>query len=104
MGWGMDVEERDDSVIVHADAPGFEPGDFDLQVRDHELILCACHSSDKKEGEEGRSWERRQLRHAISLPSGIDPEKVDAQYKNGVLTVTLPKSEKARGRRIEVKS
>ena len=101
--WGLDLEERDDAFVVRAEAPGFESGDFDLQVHDHQLMLRASRKAEKAE-EAGSEWEQRELYRSVSLPADIDAEKVDAQYRNGVLTVTLPKTEQSQGRRIEVKS
>ena len=101
--WGLDVEEQDDKIIVRAEAPGFEPDDFDLQVRDNEFVLCASQT-EEKEQEGGRQWHQQELYRSIPLPSAVDAEHVDAQYRNGILTVTLPKTEKGKSRRIEVKS
>jgi HSP20 family protein len=101
--WGLDMQERDDAFVVRAEAPGFEPGDFDLQVHDHQLTLRASRKAEKEE-DTGHEWEERELYRSVSLPTEIDAEKVDAQYHNGVLTVTLPKTEQSQGRRIEVKS
>jgi HSP20 family protein len=102
-GWGLDVDDQEDKVVVRAEAPGFEPDDFELQVRDDQLTLCACQSAEKKE-DGGRRWHEQELYRSVPLPHGIDAEHVDAQYRNGILTVTLPKTEKSRSRRIEVKS
>ncbi|MCC7086689.1 MAG: Hsp20/alpha crystallin family protein [Pirellulales bacterium] len=102
--WGLHVEENDDSIVVHAEAPGFESGDFDVQVRDNELRLCGSHHAESKEEKgNGYHWEERELCRTVTLPGGIDAEKVNAQYRNGMLTVTLPKSEQARGKKIQVK-
>jgi HSP20 family protein len=102
-GWDLAVVDEADKVIVRAEAPGFEPGDFDLQVRDDQLVLCACQSEEKEE-EGARQWHQQELYRSIPLPSGIDAEHVDAQYRNGILTVTLPKTENSKSRRIDVKS
>lgn len=100
--WGVEVEDEPEAIVVRAEAPGFEPGDFDLQVRGNELILKACRKSEKKE--KGHEEQRHQeCYQAITLPSGIDPEKVTATYRNGVMTVTLPKTAEGKGRRIPVK-
>jgi HSP20 family protein len=101
--WGLDVEDQPDKIVVRADAPGFEPDEFDLQVHDDHLVLCACTSEEKKE-EGARQWHQQELYRSIPLPSGVDAERVEAQYKNGVLTVTLPKTEHAKSRKIEVKT
>jgi HSP20 family protein len=102
-GWGFDVEDKDDKVVVRAEAPGFEPKDFDIEVKDDQLVLCACQSSEE-EKDGGRQWHQQELYRSIPLPSHIDTEHVDAQYRNGILTVTLPKTEVGTRRRIEVKS
>jgi HSP20 family protein len=73
----MDLQEDDNAVTVRAEAPGFEPSEFDIQVRGDHLILSAAHKTD--------------------------PDKAEAAYRNGVLTLTLPKTEQSKGRRIEVK-
>jgi HSP20 family protein len=101
--WDLDVEDAEDKVIVRAEAPGFEPNDFDLQVRDDQLVLCACQSEETTE-DGGRQWHQQELYRSIPLPAGIDAEHVDAQYRNGILTVTLPKTEKSHSRKIDVKS
>jgi HSP20 family protein len=101
-GWGLDVEDKDDKVIVRAEAPGFEPDDFDLQVKDDQLVLCACASEEKAE-EGARKWHQQELYRSIPLPSHIDAEHVDAEYHNGILTVTMPKTEPAKSRKIKVK-
>jgi HSP20 family protein len=102
-GWGLDIDDQDDKIVVRAEAPGFEPDDFDLQVRDDQLMLCACQSEEKQENG-GRRWHQQELYRSVPLPHGIDAEHIDAQYRNGILTVTLPKTEKSKSRRIDVKS
>jgi HSP20 family protein len=103
--WGMDVEETDEAILVKAEAPGFEPGDFDLQVRDNELVLKASKKVETKD-KEGKVKEVRQQEcyQSVLLPSGINQEKVDAKYHNGILTVTLPKTAEGKGKKIAVKS
>jgi HSP20 family protein len=100
--WGLDVDDQDDKIVIRAEAPGFEPDDFDVQVRDDQLTLCACQSEEKQE-EGGRHWHQQELFRSVPLPHGVDADHVDAEYRNGVLTVTVPKSEKSKSRRIEVK-
>jgi HSP20 family protein len=101
--WGLDIDERDDAVVVRAEAPGFEPGDFDLQVRGNHLTLCACHQVDSDKTEGGYEWSRHELSRTVTLPDDVDPEKVEAHYRNGVLTVTLPRVTPTSSRKINVK-
>lgn len=101
--WGLDVEEHEDKVTVRAEAPGFEPDDFDLQVRGDQLVLRAAHKAEAEEPERGyREWRRQELYRSVALPPGIDADNVQATYRNGVLTVTLPKTQESKGRRITV--
>jgi len=102
-GWGLDVEDQEDKIIVRAEAPGFEPEDFDLEVRDNKLVLRASQSKEKRE-EGSRHWRRQELFRSVPLPARIDEQRVDARYRNGILTITLPKTEQTKRRRIEVKS
>jgi HSP20 family protein len=101
--WGLEVEDQDDAVVVRAEAPGFEPGDFDVQVQDGRLTLRAARKTETKK-DEGRAWSQRQCYQSVTLPAGIDKDKVEARYHNGVLTITLPKTPEAKGRRVPVKS
>jgi len=102
--WGLDVKESDDRVVVRAEAPGFEPDDFDLQVRGDQLILRADHVARTVEPERGyREWSQQEFYRSVALPPGIKADDVEATYRNGVLTVTLPKTEESKGRRITVK-
>jgi len=103
-GWDMDVQEEDGAVTVRAEAPGFEPGDFDVQVRGDRLILRATHGAQSEEKERGyREWHRQEFYRSVALPAGAESDKVDAEYRNGVLTVKVPLGEQHRPRRIQVK-
>jgi len=104
-GWmtrfGLDVEETDETVIVRADAPGFEAGDFVIEVRDDVLRIAA----DRKEEAEGKAPTiERTMRREVTLPAAVNAEKVEAKYRNGVLELRLPKAEPVKTRKIEVKA
>jgi len=96
-GWGMETDETDTALTVKMDAPGFEPGDFDVQVSGDTLRVTAERKGEKGEG----SFERRFGR-SVPLPAPVDPEKVQAKYKSGVLELTLPKTEQAQWKKINV--
>jgi len=101
--WGLDVKENDNDLLVRAEAPGFEPSDFDLQVRDNHLVLHASHKAETEEKERGfHEWRQQEFYREVPLPSGIDANKVEAKYRNGVLTVTMPKTGESKARRITV--
>jgi HSP20 family protein len=103
--WGLEVEDQDDSVVVRAEAPGFEAGDFDLRVEDSRLVLRASKKVETKD-EKGKVQEYREQEcyEAVALPAGIDLVLVDARYHNGVLTVTLPKTTEGKAKRIAIKA
>lgn len=102
-GWGLDVREEDGNVIVRAEAPGFEPSDFDIQVRGDQLVLSATHRSESQEKEGGhQEWRRLEFYRSVPLPGAIDRDQVKAVYRQGILTVTLPKGEDDNRKRINV--
>jgi HSP20 family protein len=105
--WGLEVRDEDRDIVVAAEAPGFEPKDFDIQVTDNTLSIRAEHREESRQGEgESRFFETRRSRfqRLIPLPDNVDAERVDARYKNGVLELRLPKTQQSPRRRIEVKS
>jgi len=102
--WGLDVQEDDTTMTVRAEAPGFEPGEFNVEVRDNQLVMCACHKAEHNEEKTGaHRWQRQEFYHSMMLPSGVDAEKVEADYRHGILSVKIPKTEAAQGHHIEVK-
>jgi HSP20 family protein len=100
-GYGADIEETEEMVVVRADAPGFEPEDFDIQVLGNTLKIAAKR---KMEGKDNTPTIARQLERVLTLPDGVDPAKSEAHYHQGVLELRLPKTEKAKARKIEVKA
>jgi HSP20 family protein len=103
--WGFEVHEEDAAVIVRAEAPGFESGDFDVQVSGNRLELHASKVVVTKD-EKGQIREQRDLMccESVTLPSDIDRDKGEAKYHNGVLTVILPKTAEAKGKKITVQN
>lgn len=100
-GYRADIEETEEMVVVRADAPGFEPEDFDIQVLGNTLKITAKR---KMEGKDKIPTVARELERVLTLPEGVDPEKIEAHYRQGVLELRLPKTEKAKARKIEVKA
>jgi HSP20 family protein len=103
MGWGFDVDDRENEIVVRAEAPGFEAGDFTIEIVGDSLVLKA-ERKEEEEGGNGHSYRRGRLYRRVSLPRGIDADKIEARYHNGVLEVRVPKGEEAKGKRITVKS
>jgi HSP20 family protein len=99
---GLAMEECDEEVVIRAEVPGFEPNELEVSLRGNELTLRAEH----REPTEGEAGERRHARfeRCLTLPPGMDPDKIEARYRNGVLEVHVPRVPEAKPRRIEVKT
>ncbi len=106
-----DVIEKEDSYQLEAELPGFNKEDIKVDLKDDTLTISAMHNDNKDEKDENGKYIRRERRSSSYQRSfhveGLKPEDVIAQYKNGVLTVHLPKKEtipqKEEAVRIEVK-
>jgi HSP20 family protein len=106
--WGVlasEVRETDDDVIVGLEIPGMEPDDFQIDVVNDYLVVRGEKRLAREEAR-GRFYvmERAygRFERAVPLPAPVDPQGAKARYRNGVLTVTLPKNPRLRGRRIPV--
>jgi HSP20 family protein len=99
-----EVSETDDAFLVHVELPGIRKDQVDVQLVDRELVI----SGDIKESENGkrRRSSRRtgRFEYRTYLPGDVKADQVSAQLADGVLTVTVPKSEATKPRRIEVKT
>ncbi|MDP6381216.1 MAG: Hsp20/alpha crystallin family protein, partial [Phycisphaerae bacterium] len=90
----VDVAETDTDLVVKVEAPGLEPKDIDISIRDGILTI---QGEKKEEAEEkGLNWRRVERRYGsfvrnIALPDVANTEKVEATAKDGVLTIRLPK-------------
>jgi HSP20 family protein len=100
--WNLDVEENEEAVVIRAEAPGFEVGDFELFVHEGYLILSVCHKNESLKKAKTTVTPEWFCREAVMLPPGVIPEKITAVYKNGVLLVTLPRKPEAKGIRVPI--
>jgi HSP20 family protein len=101
----VDLFEDKDNVIVKAELPGLKREDIEVSLHDGALSISGERKSEEKvENAEVRRTERfvGRFQRTITLPSSVKGDKVSAQYKDGVLTVTLPKAEEAKPRQIQV--
>jgi HSP20 family protein len=94
----VDVEETDDAYVVTADLPGFDREGIDVELAGDRLTLSATHTeteSEERDEAEGRYLRRERRQQSVSrsirLPEPVDEDAAEADYSNGVLTVTLPK-------------
>jgi HSP20 family protein len=99
--WGIEMEELEGEVVVRAELPGFEMNELEVTLRDNVLTIRAEH---KEAAEEGKAEPRHvRVERMVTLPAGIEPERIEARYRNGVLEVHVPRAAAALPRRIEVK-
>lgn len=83
------VKETDEAYLFEAELPGYEPDEIDLSVQDGMLTIAAEHREQSGD-DENQSVATRSVRRSFTM-EGVDEERIAAQYKNGVLRVTLPK-------------
>jgi HSP20 family protein len=102
--WGLEVTPTEKEFVVRAEAPGFEAGDFEVNVAGDVLHIRAERKATEEKKEEGTFTRTARLERWVNLPAGTDSNKVEATYRNGVLEIHLPRSPEAIGRKIEVKS
>jgi HSP20 family protein len=101
----VDIEETDDAYIVEIDLPNVNPEDVTIEMRGEELRISGEHQERERAG-----VVRRQNRpmgdfeYLVDLPSDIDPNRVEATYENGVLKITVGKTQDVQPRRIEVRA
>ena len=101
----LDLKETTDSVEVRVDLPGFEAAEIDVQLNNNVLTISGSREEEKKE--ESATFHRIERRsgnfsRSVALPVKVVDDKVDAKFRNGVLTVSLRKSENGKGRKIKV--
>jgi len=101
------IAETDKSYELTLDLPGMKPDEFDIELKEGQLWVTGERKQEKEE--KGKTFHRierqhGQFRRIIPLDLPVDADKVEAEYKDGVLHVTVPKSETAKPKRIEVKA
>jgi len=112
LGWAppIDVLDRKDEIVVRADLPGIEQRDLEVNVERGVLTIRGSRQEERetKEGEGGdyyccERWAGSFTR-SVALPPGVDPDRIRATFKNGVLEVHVPKTPQATGKKIEIKA
>lgn len=103
----VDLSESETEVVVKAALPGIKPEEVDISVSDGVLSVKGETRSEEKS--EGENYYRQEIRYgafsrSIPLPSKVDHERAGAEFKDGILTVTLPKAEDVRPKQIKIKA
>jgi HSP20 family protein len=105
----LEVEEDDDEIRIRVELPGVEEKDVDVSLRDGQLSVRGEKREERSGKEGGERWTECRYGsfvRAIPLPCEVEEDRVEASFKRGVLTVTLPKTAESRraNRRIEVRA
>lgn len=101
----VDIVENDDNIVLKAELAGVDPKDVDIQVEDNTLYLKGQRKFEnevKKENYHRIERSYGSFARSFSLPSSIDANKVVAEFKDGLLTLTLPKREEAKPKTIRI--
>ena len=100
-----DLSETDDAFRIRLDVPGMTKDDIAINLQNNTLTVSGERSSERQEdGEEYVRVERAfgTFHRTFTLPDAVDPDRVEATYDEGVLTINVPKTEKSTRRQIEI--
>ncbi len=101
----MDLVETEDDFVLKADLPGLGDGDVKIEVEDNVLTISGERKSEREEGKDGYYRVERasgSFRRSLTLPEGVDPESVQANFERGVLEVRIPKPEARKPHKVEI--
>src|SRR4029078_6996565 len=101
----VDLVEAEDHFVLKADLPGLAEGDVNIEVQDGTLTISGERAAEHEEREKG--WYRIErscgrFSRSLTLPDGVDPDRIAASFDHGVLEVRIPKPEQRKPRRIEI--
>lgn len=102
----LDVSESENEITVKAEVPGCKADDIDISVHGNTLIISGEKKQEEEKKEKGYYRMERSygsFRRDVTLPSDVDPAKVSAACKDGILTINLPKTERAKAIKVKVK-
>ena len=103
----VDMVEKDDQIIVTAPLPGLKPEDVDIRITGNMLTIKGEFREEKEEEQENVHCRERRygmFHRMIRLPMSVDTSKAEATFEDGMLTLSLPKTEEAKPKQIEVKA
>lgn len=105
-GWApaLDLHQSNDNIVAVVEVPGMRKEDIEISLQDGMLIISGERKEETKPENGSTRTERYtgKFRRSITLPSRVDVNKVSAIYKDGILTVTLPKAEEAKPKQIKI--
>ncbi|MFU8788539.1 MAG: Hsp20/alpha crystallin family protein [Methylobacter sp.] len=102
----VDIIDHDDNIEVHAALPGVKKEDVDVSIANQTMTIRTSSKEEKKEEEKGKYCRREitqgEFQRTLSLPDNVDGDNAKASFKDGILKVTVPKTEKGKRKSIEI--
>ena len=102
----VDILDHENDIEVHAALPGVKKEDLDVSVTKQAITIRSCTKEEKKEEEKGKYFRREisrgEFQRTLPLPENVDGDQAKASFKDGILTVTIPKTEKSKRKSIEI--
>ena len=102
----VDMLDRESDYVIRAELPGVKKDDIEVTLTENTVTIEATTSSEEEKKEKGKYYRREmsrgEFRRTLTLPGGVDDAKADAKFTDGVLELTLPKQEKASGKKVKV--
>ena len=102
----VDILDHDQSIEVQAALPGVKKEDVSVSIHHQTITISTTSKEEKKEEELGKYFRREishgQFQRTLALPDNIDDEQAKASFKDGILTVTIPKTEKSKNKSITI--
>ena len=101
----MDLVETEDHLVLRGDLPGMTEDDLNIEIKDNVLTVSGERKAESEEKGEGYHRVERSFggfSRSLTLPQGIDPEKVEAGFDKGVLEVRIPKPAEAKPTRVQI--
>lgn len=105
-GFDIDLREKDGKYIAECSLPGFKKGEIDIQVRGNNLTITAKSQGETKEQAANyvyRERHRGEYCRTMAFPEPIDPKRVEAFYKDGILEVFVPMTQQPKTEKVEIK-
>jgi HSP20 family protein len=102
----VDIIDHDKVVEVQAALPGVKKEDLDVTINNQTITIRTSTKEEKKEEEKGKYFRREitrgEFQRTLSLPENVDDANAKASFKDGILTITIPKTEKSKRKTIEI--
>ena len=102
-GWTppLDLYQDNDNIVAVVELPGMRKEDIEISLQDGTLTVSGERKDETKEGARTERFTGK-FRRSVTLPTQVEVKKVNASYKDGILTVTLPKAEEAKPKQIQI--